>query len=126
MGLQFMATVYADKAVDRDAMTQTARWLIEDDMGTVFVSERDGAVTGMIGMTIYSHPISGLPTATEMFWWVAPEHRGHGLRLLSIATTWAKAAGAVELQMIAPTPEVGRLYARLGYTLVETAYARTL
>lgn len=126
MGLRFMGSVYRGKPADPAAMARTATWLIDGDEGTVFVSERDGALTGMIGICVYPHPISGLLTATEMFWWVEPAHRGHGLRLLTIATTWAKAAGAVEIQMIAPTPAVGRLYTRLGYTQFETAYARTL
>jgi GNAT superfamily N-acetyltransferase len=126
MGLRFMGTVYRGKAADPAAMARTATWLIDEDPGTVFVSDDNGTLTGMIGLFIYNHPISGLATATEMFWWVEPTHRGHGLRLLNLATAWAITHGAHELQMIAPSPEVAQLYERLGYSLVETSYARNL
>jgi hypothetical protein len=34
--------------------------------------------------------------------------------------------GAVKLFMIAPTPDVGQLYERLGYESLETTYQRAL
>lgn len=128
MGLRFLGDVYAAKmaAPDPERMAQTVDWLLSSDERALFVAEKDGGLTGMIGLFLYQHPMSGERTASEMFWWVEPEHRGTGLRLLNRARAWAKDAGATTLQMIAPTADVEVLYARLGFTRIEVAYARAL
>lgn len=129
MGLRFLADVYAGKIAhpDPDRMARTAGWLIDDDpTRALLVSEADGAVTGMIGVFVFDHAMTGERMASELMWWVEPSHRGHGLRLLTAARLWAKAAGATTIQMIAPTPEVEVLYTRLGYMKIESAYAGAL
>lgn len=107
-------------------MATTMAWLLADPMRAIFLSEADGVVTGGIGIFVYTHALSGKPTAVEVFWYVAPEHRGQGIRLLVKAERWAKDAGATTLQMIAPTPEVERFYERRGYAKVETTYGKGL
>lgn len=107
-------------------MAATMTWLLSDPARAIFLSEANGLVTGGIGAFVYTHPLSGKRTAVEVFWYVAPEHRGQGIRLLHRAESWAKDAGAETLQMIAPTPEIEQLYVRRGYAKVETTYARGL
>ncbi len=127
MGVRFLGDIYPDKLVPNpDRMARTVAWLLEDDGRALFVSEKDGQLTGMIGLFVYEHPMSGERTASEMFWWVEPEHRGHGVRLLKVARGWAKAAGARTIQMVAPGYDVERFYQRLGYTKVETVYLSVL
>jgi len=123
MGLRFLEEVYPGKFVPNpERMARTGAWLLEDDDRALFVSEKDDQLTGMFGVFVYEHPMTGERTATEMFFWVQPEHRGHGLRLLRVARAWAKEAGATALQMGAPSPEVERLYERLGLEKIETSY----
>jgi GNAT superfamily N-acetyltransferase len=62
----------------------------------------------------------------EVFWWVEPEHRGEGVKLLREAEKRAKHAGAQTMQMIAPTDKVAGLYQRFGYEFVEAAYQKSL
>jgi GNAT superfamily N-acetyltransferase len=100
--------------------------LITEDASIVFVADQDGELAGMLGMVVYRHPISDEVFASEVFWWVEPEHRGCGVRLLKAAERWAQRHGATQLQMIAPTPQVAQLYQRLGYSEVETLYQRAL
>jgi GNAT superfamily N-acetyltransferase len=129
MGQRFIAeTCYRDIIVgDPAALRRLVAQLVEGAASALFVSETaEGILSGMIGLFIFSHHISGQPTAVEVFWWTEPEHRGHGLALLREAERWAKGMGAVAIQMIAPTDEIGRLYERLHYRKVETAYARAL
>lgn len=127
MGLRFLGEIYPGQLVPNpDRMARTAAWLLEDDERALFVSEHAGQLTGMIGLFVYEHPMSGERTASEMFWWVEPEHRGHGVRLLKVARGWAKSAGATTIQMVAPGDDVERFYQRLGYTKVETAYLSVL
>ena len=94
--------------------------------GVVLVSGSDASLTGMIAMLVYDHPFSGERTAFELVWWVEPEARGDGVRLLRAAEEWAREEGATKVQMVAPNERVGALYERLGYEPVETSYQRSL
>jgi GNAT superfamily N-acetyltransferase len=125
MGERFLTeTVYRGRvAVNPLAMARTVGLLLASDLGTVFVSEQDGIVVGMIGLLLFENPITGEPTASELFWWVEPESRGHGLRLLKRAEQWARDMGAARIHMIAPADtDVGRLYQRCGYRVLETSW----
>jgi GNAT superfamily N-acetyltransferase len=128
MGTRFLTeTVYAGRVlVNPAAMTRTLELLLTSDDGGLFVSEQDGAVTGMIGLLAFEHPITGERAAQELFWWVEPESRGHGVRLLKRGEEWAATVGAQHLHMIAPTPAVGQLYERLGYGYLESAYQKAI
>ncbi len=81
---------------------------------------------GMIGMLLYDHPMSGEKFASELFWWIDPEQRGSGLRLLNSAERWAKEAGARRIQMIAPNDRTARAYEGLGYGKLETHYQKEI
>jgi len=129
MGERFWTeTVYHDRIpVNPTQMAATTAWLLAPDSnGTVFVSDHGGRLVGMIGVLYFTNPITGEPTVIELFWWVEPEHRGHGLRLLKRAEAWGRETGAHKLQMIAPTPEIAQLYERLGFDYLETAYQKAI
>lgn len=95
-------------------------------MNGLLVSEREGLVVGMIGYVVFDHFLSGEKVSGEVFWWVEPEHRGEGIKLMREAEKRSLAAGAKKMQMIAPTDQVGAVYQRMGYEFVETAYQKTL
>lgn len=128
MGHRFLASVYAGRIgpPDPDRLAALAAWLLEDEQRALFVSESEAGLTGMIGLFLHPHAFTGELTATEMFWWVEPEARGHGLRLLQAAEAWARTAGAALLQMVAPDDAIERLYVRLGFQKVETSYRKEL
>lgn len=128
MGTRFLTeTEYAGRVpVNPPAMTRTLEMLITSEVGAVFVSERNQQVTGMIGLFVFEHPLTGALAAHEMFWWVDPEHRGQGIRLLKWAEEWAREAGAQHVHMIAPSRAVERVYERLGYGYVEAAYQKAI
>jgi len=128
MGIRFASeTKYRDLVhVSPEKLSQTLVEISTSPTGVVFVSESDGRVTGMIAMLIFEHPYSGTTTASEALWWVDPEHRGVGLRLLRTAERWAQENDAKIMQMVAPDERIGSLYERLGYRPVETSYQRSL
>jgi GNAT superfamily N-acetyltransferase len=128
MGERFLTeTVYRGRvAVNPRAMARTVAQLLVSETGAVFVSERDAQVVGMIGVLFFENPITGEPTVSELFWWVEPEARGSGVRLLKRAEQWALAAGAHKVHMIAPTPDVAQLYERMGYGYLEAAYQKAI
>lgn len=87
-------------------------------------------IRGALAYVLMPDPNDGVPTATEMFWFVDPLCRGAGLRLLSAFEEEAKAAGAERLVMVHLTsinaPELRHLYERRGYREVETHYLKEI
>jgi GNAT superfamily N-acetyltransferase len=126
MGRRFRSeTGYAKVLAENPAkMAELATQLAA--LGCLLVSERAGQLVGMLGFLIFPHFMSGEITATETFWWVEPESRGEGLKLLREAEKRAREAGAEKMAMIAPNDRIANLYKRLGYEFVEAAYQRTL
>ncbi len=128
MGQRFRAeSIYASRLHDSpEHMAALGARLIGSADGICYVIDRDGQLTGMIGMLVFAHHFSGERTAGELFFWVEPEHRGQGLRLLKAAEAWARDQRATTIQMIAPTQDVEVLYQRVGYHKLEVAYEKEL
>lgn len=129
MGRRFRAeSTYRDAIADDPAALEgMAARLVIGPQSTMLVVDRDGTLEAMIGLLAYPHPLSAELTVGEVVWWRNPEApEASGLRLLRAAERWAVDAGAVMLQMIAPTARVEALYARLGYRRLEVAYVKTL
>ena len=128
MGAHFIETEYPGAIrFDAERLGTLTRSLIEG-AGVVFVVEQDGALVGMMALTTYTHPMNGDPIATEIVWWIQPEARGGraALQLFKAGETWARAQGATQFQMIAPSDKVGVFYERLGFAKIETHYQRAL
>lgn len=125
MGLRFVTdTAYRGKVTANVGQIQVlVEWLL--DHGVIFVAQVDqGDVVGMIGASVITHPISGELTGSEVAWWLEPEYRGSisAVRLVALAEEWARDAGAVRFQMIAPAghERLGEFYGRRGYVEIET------
>jgi RimJ/RimL family protein N-acetyltransferase len=124
MGGQFIErTEY--KEIIKTSRVQLAKYFSEILMNadaTIFVFLKKGIVSGMIGLLAYIHPMTGSKVVAELFWWMDPNARGRGLRLLKEAKKWATDRDAEVLQMVAPNDRVGKLYERLKFTRIETNY----
>ena len=122
LGQRFLAqSVYHGRLADNPTRVRAlATSLIEAPAGEVFVADVDGALVA------YAHHLSGEWVAGEVAWWVDRDHRGLGLRLLRAAERWARTQGAIRFELIAPTPDVETLYARLGYVPIERTFQREL
>ncbi len=127
LGQQFRAEIYTKWPDNPVQMAHTATGLIHNPDGCVFVGGADGCVVGMFGCVVFIHPLTGERVGSEVFWYVTPTERGSlGLRLLHTAEQWAKDHGAVRFQLVAPSVEVQRMCARLGYDPIEVALERLL
>ncbi len=127
MGQRFRELIYRDLLADNPVqMRAISERLISGDDSVILVVEKFDRVIGMIGMMLFDHFLSAERVAGEVAWWIEPEDRGDGLRLLLAAETWARDNGAQKIQMIAPNERVGKLYRRLGYMPIETAYQKAL
>lgn len=127
MGVRFLGSVYAQKIrANADALRALSVGLLASPDAVIFVTEVHGQVVGMMGLMRYVHPMSGELTASEVMWWVDPEHRGSGVRLFRVGEAWARASGATVIQLIAPSREVEQFYERVGYEPVERTYQRRI
>jgi hypothetical protein len=124
MGREFLhGSAYQALIADNpEQMEALASSLIERDGGVVLVADHSGELTGMIGVLVTAHHLSAEPVAMEAFWWASTP--GDGVRLLKASESWARANGAVAMQMVAPDERVGALYARSGYALIEHGYMK--
>lgn len=125
MGLRFISEgPYREKIKQNpERLSSLTEMLITNSDGKIFVLERGSKLTGMIGLLVYLHPMSGEWVAGELAWWVEPNSRGSsGVRLLKRAERWAREAGAEILQMIAPSEHVASFYVRMGYEHIEDIY----
>jgi GNAT superfamily N-acetyltransferase len=128
MGARFLAqSVYRGRLADNPAQVRAlATQLVDAPHGDVLVVDADGVLVGMLALIAYAHHLSGEWVAGEVAFWIDPPYRGLGLRLLRDAERWARAQGAVRLELIAPTRDVETLYTRLGYAPIERTYQREL
>jgi GNAT superfamily N-acetyltransferase len=110
-----------------DVFRRTWESLIDSGFGVLLVQDD---FHGMLGAMAYPDPNSGETIATEMFWWVDPQHRGKGQELLSAYEQWASAVGATKAIMVHLSdsmPErLKMLYKRKGYSEMETHYVKDL
>ena len=123
MGERFVREKYAGHiGVSREASAATLAMMIESPNMLLLVEEH-----GVIGVILFKHPFSGELVASETFWWVDPEHRGAGIRLMREAERWARERGAVKMQMGEPAGSaMARFYERVGYAPIESTYQREL
>jgi len=85
-----------------------------------------GVITGLLGSSL---PNDGL-VLQELMWYVYPEHRKHGLKLLKSFEDEGRKVGAKMVVMAlmhnSDTERIDRLYKRRGYRPFETHYLKEL
>ncbi len=127
MGTEFLReSDYRLTYLENPAQIDTLARHVISGSGVVFLLEKADRVVGMIALIAYDHFISGQRVVGEVVYWVESSARGLGLRLLRAAEAWAKAQGAVFIQMISPSQRTDALYARCGYQPIERTFQRAL
>lgn len=126
MGKKFISTTSYNKHLNQnyEKMAELIKGLIS--IKGILVSDSGDGVNGMLGYVLHSHFISGETSAGEVFWWMEPDSRGSGVRLLRETEKRSKEAGAKTIQMIAPNDKVAHFYQRIGYEFVEATYQKKL
>lgn len=112
-----------------------SRWeqLIKDlDIGVILAYFRNGDIKGLLGGLCVPCTMTGQLEAIESFWYVQPEIRGSiaGPKLLKAFEAWAINRGASRIKMaylthVNPLP-MASMYARMGYSALETAVVKEL
>ena len=131
MGEQFAKYAPFDVEFSPEGAAAFVAGLME--IGLVLVAEQDGEILGGIlgALTPMWYSPSNL-MASELAWWVAPEHRGGraALQLLRAFEDWAKASGAKVITMsdlrIGEDYPAGPLFERMGYRVLERAHIKEI
>lgn len=94
------------------------------------VADEDGDILGSIGAIIFISPFSGKKTLQEVFWYVHPHYRGHGLKLKNALETKGKGIGCqlVIFSTIIKLNEqkLMKFYIRDGFKYLETNLIKEL
>ena len=102
-----------------------------DDFG-IFVLCADTEVVGMLIGFVAPCFFSDVVQASEITWYVDPEHRGSrmAIKMLGYFEEWAKDRGAVCANLgnldVLNADRVARLYNRRGYRLIENTFVKEL
>lgn len=114
-GLPFPAT-----AQWADSLYTTARtnpdWLCVERPG--------GVLIGVVSPSL----LGPFKISSEVAWWVDPDCRGNSVDMLREYEAWAidKGVFAIEVKSLDMFPKVEALYARAGYSRLETSWVRWL
>jgi GNAT superfamily N-acetyltransferase len=102
------------------------------EQGVMLLAEHDGEVVGMVGLFIEPFTFNITKTmATEIVWWVEPEHQrsGIGMELLAAIEPACRAKGADVIRMMCLAGQcegAEAIYTRMGYVPSEHAYTKVL
>lgn len=129
LGAQFFALAKRPGTYNPEAVERLWNALFDQDLALFLIAEQDGELVGVFGAIVHEDYFSGMKTATECFWFVAPEARGSiGLRLFYAFEAEAKRRGAERFLMVHLnnlTPDsLAKLYERRGYKAIETSYEK--
>lgn len=101
---------------------------INNDNMIIFISEKDGEITGAIVCIITEMYMSNTVIASDLAWFVSKDLRGTptSIKLLKTFEKWGKSKGADYLGMadIEGIGNLSKLYSRLGYSVTETTYLK--
>lgn len=105
-------------------------FLLQNGMGRIFGLYEDGKFVGALGAIVAPDLNDGALTATECFWFIDPEKRGNGVKLLLNFIKYAKEIGCVRVNMVhlfnEHADKLKKLYEKLGFSPVEAHYIKTL
>lgn len=130
MGKRFHAeSVYSEMiGFNPEAFARSLAHFIASDVMLFFVLESEGEIIGAICGAVAPHYMTGELAASELFWWVTPEARGYGLKLLDAFEQASIERGAKVGGMVAPrgSEQLARVYAHKGYAMSETVFVKGL
>lgn len=114
---------------DMEVFKKSWSYFLENDIGVIFVSRNsEGEPIGTIGGCKCPDVNTGALSAMEFFWFVNPECRGDGLKLLKRFEKWAKEEGCKSVTMVhlsdSMPEKVKHVYERFGYAAAETHYIK--
>lgn len=116
--------------VDVQHSVKMYKAFIDNGSCALFGMLEEGDFVGGLGCIKSPDFHCGKITATELFWFVKPEHRGRGIDLLDAFERWAKINKCTRLIMVHmedSMPKVlARFYRMKGYTPLERHFVKEI
>lgn len=117
--------------LDKSAFEKKVEWYIKDEKGIVLLLVNQGNVCGGISGYVSEWDFNpAVKILIEFFFWIDPEYRGNGVRLLKAFESIGKENGAQKIVMISPQTflksKVDRMYEKFGYQPTEQFWMKGL
>jgi len=116
------------KPFDKSTMEERLTNLVASEEGVVLVLEIDGEIQGLLAAVCCAPWFTSKNFAVELGWYVRKAFRkGTGsIKLVKKYEEWAKSKGMTHAHMsdLTQLQGLGKLYERLGYSLIETSYIK--
>lgn len=130
MALKFAAvSPYSELPIEQEKIEELILSMLKDRNKTIIVlymkdDKPVGMLAGMTSEMLFNREL----LASEVIWWVEPEHRSRkSFALKEAYEYWAKRVGAKYIQMSNLNDKrVEQFYERTGYKLTERAYLKVL
>jgi GNAT superfamily N-acetyltransferase len=130
----FNSSPYNTLPLDENKRDQLIHGLMNANLSeaTVIVYEANGQPIGCIAGQVSTILFNNNRVASEVMWWVDPEHRKSkaGMKLLKAFESWAVYAKCDVIHMVCLAEEHGdvldKLYTRLGYKQTERHYMKEI
>src|SRR5690348_7160609 len=130
MGREFLLSgPYKDHLKDSpEEAAKTAARIYENPSCKILVADDGERAVGIFAYVLFPHYFSGELTAGELIWFLEPEYRKSwtALQLWMEAEKRAMEAGAIYMQVTAPSEHVAEIYKRRKYEAVEMTYQKKL
>jgi GNAT superfamily N-acetyltransferase len=125
----FASIAYPGEPMRVDHVANVLRGVMENQDGLVALMETDeAAFAGMFVAIAHRGILTGARTMGEVLFYVDPQARGHGKKLLNFAEEWARERGCERATLchLETTPNLETAYRRWGYAPLERAYMKEL
>lgn len=116
-------------ALDAFKLEEVVRGLFNNPSCMVLLGLSSGTPVGMLLAQVSETIFSRHKIASEIAWWVHPDHRGNGIstKLLDGYEYWAEQMGANFISMASlNTKNVDIILTNRGYSATEVAYAKVI
>lgn len=122
---------FIKETIYKDIYTEEAIRAVAEDLvlgrkseKIVFLYEDKGMLAGAVTPFIFGND----KVATELAWYVKPEHRRSniGKELINAFEIWAKATGCARITMIGLEEGTTKLYEKLGYIVAERTHLKEI
>lgn len=136
LGAEFVGKLKMPRVgtVDATKLEATFEMVQSNPHGVVLVAEDEGEVAGfLLGMALPLWFDSLDWSAAELAWWIDPKKRGGSTaaRLVRAFEDWAKSRGITrvllsDVEFEDAAQPAGTLIERLGYTMIERAFSKSV
>lgn len=125
----FADEAYPNDEIDTGHVAAFLRATMANPDGLVAVMQTDSAMfAGMFVALLHRNLLTGAPSMGEILFYIDPESRGHGRKLLDYAEDWARERGCKRATLchLETTPRLEIAYRRWGYKPLERSYQKEL